>query len=446
MIGWAVAMISKSSSRQIVAVIGSLMLVPTVFPQGPLAPTGPPVPTMKSLNQIDTRVGTAGERIPVNATTCPGDANAVYVIAQRGSYFLTGNVIGVAGKNGIHISSPEVTLDLNGYQLDGAAVGVIGILIDQDSVTVRNGRVLNWSSRAIDAEGPGARSFERVVAANSDAGFFIFGQARYESCCAINNRHSGFDGFLGHQYHACFTSGNGDFGFVLFDGNTAESCLSLRDSIGYIFVGSAIVARGCTASQFQSFGFYVQTQGASLVDCVATTSASGGSAYVILDPAAGVPSAAVFNQCTAAYFPGPGGNTGFDASGATGVTFSACVATGWGTAGFSVGLGSTVSDCSASNNSGCGIVFSDGGAIIGNTSFGNRDGISGVGAQNRLDGNTVTGNSGTGILVTDATNVVVRNLSRNPGSNYSPLSGTNIGPTGQTPGGASPATSPWANF
>src|SRR5476651_1398236 len=117
-------MTPKLLSPLILALIGSRLLVPAAVAQGPLTPPGAPAPTMKSLGQIDARVATAGERIPVNATTCPGDSSALFVIAQRGSYFLTGDVNGVSGKNGVHITSPEVTLDLNGYQLDGTAASV----------------------------------------------------------------------------------------------------------------------------------------------------------------------------------------------------------------------------------------------------------------------------------------------------------------------------------
>ena len=66
-------MIAKPPFCQIAAAILSLGLVTIGFPQGPLTPGGPPAPTMKTLSQMDARVGTAGERIPVNATTCPGD-------------------------------------------------------------------------------------------------------------------------------------------------------------------------------------------------------------------------------------------------------------------------------------------------------------------------------------------------------------------------------------
>ena len=52
---------------------------------------------MKSLDQIEPRT-------PINSTTTPGNAGALFIISTAGSYFLTGNVTGVAGKVGIAVT------------------------------------------------------------------------------------------------------------------------------------------------------------------------------------------------------------------------------------------------------------------------------------------------------------------------------------------------------
>src|SRR4051794_28495446 len=89
-------------------------------PQGSLTPPGAPAPTMKTLDQLEPRV-------PVSATTTPGDATSVFKITQPGSYYLTGNITGASGKHGTFIAAGNVTLDLMGFELVGVAGSLDGI-------------------------------------------------------------------------------------------------------------------------------------------------------------------------------------------------------------------------------------------------------------------------------------------------------------------------------
>jgi hypothetical protein len=47
-------------------------------------------------------------RIPVTATTTPGDSGTVFKITSAGSFYLTADVIGESGKSGIEIAAGRV--------------------------------------------------------------------------------------------------------------------------------------------------------------------------------------------------------------------------------------------------------------------------------------------------------------------------------------------------
>ena len=135
-------------SRLITAAALTLSAAGLLF-AGPLdPPVGPITPTFKTLTEVEPRIA-------INATNTPGDLNNLFKITQRGSYYLTGNITGVAGKNGIEITASGVTLDLNGFELIGIpAMGPVdGVSMFNSgplNVTVRNGSVRNWGDDGID--------------------------------------------------------------------------------------------------------------------------------------------------------------------------------------------------------------------------------------------------------------------------------------------------------
>src|SRR3712207_5840058 len=100
---------------------------PSVLGQGPLAPPpGTPAPTMKSLEQIEPRT-------PISALPI--------TITQPGSYYLTGNL---TGADGIRVSASNVTIDLNGFTIQGTGGATsVGIYrtTTQTNITVKNGTV-----------------------------------------------------------------------------------------------------------------------------------------------------------------------------------------------------------------------------------------------------------------------------------------------------------------
>lgn len=112
-------------------------------------PGGAPAPTMKTLDQVEPRT-------PVNSTTCPGDVDSSFRITAPGSYYLTGNIVGASGFNGIKISASDVTLDLMGFAVRGVPGSRSGIAVDLISltlanITIRNGAVEGWGAFGVGA-------------------------------------------------------------------------------------------------------------------------------------------------------------------------------------------------------------------------------------------------------------------------------------------------------
>src|SRR5688572_5584692 len=98
--------------KQTSCLITALCLPLAVFAQGPLAPPGAPAPLFKTLDQVEPR-------IPVN--TLASNASAAHVISQRGSYYLTTNLLVTSARGGISIPTSDVSLDLNGFTILGVS-------------------------------------------------------------------------------------------------------------------------------------------------------------------------------------------------------------------------------------------------------------------------------------------------------------------------------------
>jgi hypothetical protein len=180
---------------------------------GPLnPPAGPVSPTYKTLAEVEPRIA-------INATNTPGDAFNLYVITQPGSYYFAGNIMGVAGKNGIAIATANVTVDLMGFTFQGVAGSLGGITTtttEFNNLSVRNGIITGWGQDGLDLANGGAGHggvVEHVHATfNGNLGIRPNGSSVVSGCTASDNTGDGISASNGSIVTRCVAMQNGGDG------------------------------------------------------------------------------------------------------------------------------------------------------------------------------------------------------------------------------------------
>jgi hypothetical protein len=76
----------------------------------------------------------------------PGDAPGFPVTLSRpGAYEFASNIYPSAAKIGIRVTANNVTVDLNGFELNGASVAAVGITGSNGGLTIRNGTITRFT-------------------------------------------------------------------------------------------------------------------------------------------------------------------------------------------------------------------------------------------------------------------------------------------------------------
>lgn len=390
---------------------------------GPLSPPGGSVaPTYKTLTEVEPRIA-------INLTNTAGDADSVYKISQPGSYYLTGNVTGVAGKHGIEITASGVTLDLMGFDLvgvpgmgafDGVSVTVGGLT----GITVKNGTVRSWGGDGVDlgSNPSGNTVLEIRSSGNAGNGIRVANNCLISKCIASSNTLSGISTGSSCTISECAASSNDAHGITTGLMCTITNCTAPSNALNGINAGSSNRINGCTAA--------------------------GNTIGIQTDFAATISNCTAYNNA----------ERGIEAS--SGSTISGCTADANRTDGIYADR-STIVNCTARLNVRNGISVFAYCLIQSNTTVGNGyltgdgAGIHTVSGSNRIEGNISTAND-RGIEVNFISNFIVRNICADnttnwdiPSNNYCLVvlaTPTTSAITGDS-GGLSPgSTNPNANF
>lgn len=211
---------------------------------GPLnPPLGAVTSTMKTLEQIEPRV-------MLSSDTTPGDADSQFKITSPGSYYLNGSMTVSSGRMFLEIAASNVTVDLSGFRVNGAAGSLNGVYTGPStkSVVIRNGTFSGFSS--------GVDMFNTSIGTVEDVNLVdIVGDALTVGASSKVLRVS--------------VQGAGEDGFTVYGGSVVRDCTAYTCGNFGFYAGGAVSFQGCTARDNTASGFFVTT-GSSVTGCVAS--------------------------------------------------------------------------------------------------------------------------------------------------------------------------------
>ena len=244
--------------------------------QGPLAPHAAPAPTMLTLSQVEPRT-------PISAVPA--------TITASGSYYLTTNLTTGGAVSAITVLADDVTLDLNGFALQGsnnlASFGVqVGIYpaVTQYNVTIRNGTVRGWGTgvqavNAVNSQFEKLRLYGNTGGDGLDTGTGCF----VADCTTQANTVQGIYGGTGSTVRNCVANNNGTNGIAAGYGCRVLDCTADYNGVGIVAVGNCTVS-GCTA-YFNSRQGIRSSQYCSITGCTASENSLDG---ILVDAACNV--------------------------------------------------------------------------------------------------------------------------------------------------------------
>ena len=241
---------NKTTLAAIALACATVITTSAILTAGPLSPpAGAVAPTYKTLTEVEPRIA-------INAVNTPGDAGSLFIISQPGSYYLTGNITGVAGKHGIVIPTGGVSLDLGGFVLQGVPGSLSGIttVVFQEDIRVERGTVRNWGGSGVAVFGDNSILRDLILTRNGGPGIDAGGafHPRIEGCVAMFNGavdpRPSIIGGVGSVITGCSVRGSFGAGISVGAGGRAESCTVVASSAAGILVAIGAVVSDCVVA------------------------------------------------------------------------------------------------------------------------------------------------------------------------------------------------------
>ena len=472
------------------------------------------------ISSLPFTISSSGSYYLTGNLTAAASTTAITISADNVTIDLRGFTLSGTGTSGTGITAPAAQSNVvvengmvrsfsNGVNL-GAVVGArLERLVASDCGNALNSSGLRTGNDAIVRDcvvrnhiGSGTNSAGFVLGFNSIVenctarsgtgtaqGFFSSaGFGTYLNCSAVGNAGSGFSVGSGCALKNCIASQNGGHGINAGSGCALENCAAESNTLNGFSLGTNAAVGNCSARDNGGIGFYV-SDAATLHHCAAYQNAGNGFTTF---------AGATLSHCTAEINAGQFGIFVSSASTLIGCTVRASTNAGIISGGINIGTECHISQCVVSNiastagtltattgmgintgNSctierctvqGCkgdGIRASNSSLILNNTCDRNGDntgdgaGVHTTGTENRIEGNSVTGND-RGIDVDGGGNLIIKNTAATNTTAYEIAASNRFGPiinlsaagtAAQSVNDASAnvasvlvSSDPWANF